>query len=319
MHMRAILAAAFFGTALTAALPAHAVKNDEILSQHIKEADGASGQNTNAGAGVKTGHIQDSAITAAKIADGAVTPAKLAAPVYTKAEVNALLAGMQAQIAALQDLLQHVTRDGNDLFITGANLHIRSGSGSTFGAVNGLGNLVLGYNEARNDGSDNRTGSHNLVAGIGQNFSSYGGVVVGQYNEISGAYAVVSGGQRNVASGDASSVSGGDGNTAGGHTGSVSGGMGNLAAGKSASVSGGYSCIADGTIATVGGGYQSIASGFYSSVTGGFGNRANGYYSSVTGGAGSTAGGSASSISGGWYHQVYGEYDWQAGGLFQDQ
>jgi hypothetical protein len=35
-----------------------AAQNDSILSQHVKEADGTSGQNTNSGAGIKTGHIQ---------------------------------------------------------------------------------------------------------------------------------------------------------------------------------------------------------------------------------------------------------------------
>lgn len=39
------------------------VSNDQVRSQHIREADGTSGQNTNTGAGVKTGHIQNAAIT----------------------------------------------------------------------------------------------------------------------------------------------------------------------------------------------------------------------------------------------------------------
>lgn len=43
------------------------VSNDQVLSQHIREADGTSGQNTNSGAGVKTNHIQDGAVTARKL------------------------------------------------------------------------------------------------------------------------------------------------------------------------------------------------------------------------------------------------------------
>ncbi len=54
-----------------------AVLNDEVTSIKLKEADGTSGQNTNLGSGVKTGHIQDGAVTAAKIVDGAVTDAKI--------------------------------------------------------------------------------------------------------------------------------------------------------------------------------------------------------------------------------------------------
>ncbi|MBI5639933.1 MAG: hypothetical protein HZA17_05860 [Nitrospirae bacterium] len=54
------------------------VSNDQVQSQHIREADGTSGQNTNSGAGVKTGHIQDGAITTNKITDNAVTTQKVA-------------------------------------------------------------------------------------------------------------------------------------------------------------------------------------------------------------------------------------------------
>ncbi len=57
------------------------VANDEVTSVKLKEADGTSGQNTNSGSGVKTGHIQDGAVTAAKIADGAVTDAKITGPI----------------------------------------------------------------------------------------------------------------------------------------------------------------------------------------------------------------------------------------------
>lgn len=40
---------------------------------------------------------------------------------------------------------------------------------------NGLGNLIVGYNESRG-GSDIRTGSHNVVMGQGNNFSRFGGL-----------------------------------------------------------------------------------------------------------------------------------------------
>ncbi|MGE5894641.1 MAG: hypothetical protein ACM34I_11345 [bacterium] len=55
--------------------------SDNILSGNIKEADGTTGQNTNTGAGVKTGHIQNNAITTDKIADGAVTDSKITGPI----------------------------------------------------------------------------------------------------------------------------------------------------------------------------------------------------------------------------------------------
>ena len=68
------------------------------------------------------------------------------------------------KVALLEELLQHFTRNGNDVYIDGANLHIRNGSGYTHVGINGLGNLIVGYNELRAVGDD-RTGSHNIVVG----------------------------------------------------------------------------------------------------------------------------------------------------------
>lgn len=145
-------------------------------------------------------------------------------------------------------------QNGTEVFVSGANLHIVNGLGATngdphdplFGAgvTNGLGNLIVGYNELRiddfgNPSGNNRSGSHNIVVGQGHNFSSFGGLVVGFHNTISGRFASVSGGVRNTASGFAASVSGGNGNTASGFLASVSGGAGNRASGVAASVSGG--------------------------------------------------------------------------------
>ena len=67
---------------------------------------------------------------------------------------------------------------GNDIVVSGANLYVNNGTGSTGGPVNGLGNLVIGYNELRGAGDD-RSGSHNLVVGSRNNYSSYGGLVGG--------------------------------------------------------------------------------------------------------------------------------------------
>ena len=67
-----MVAASLFNTMVFAA-----VLNDEVTSIKLKEADGTSGQNTNGGSGVKTGHIQDGAITTSKIVDEAVTDAKI--------------------------------------------------------------------------------------------------------------------------------------------------------------------------------------------------------------------------------------------------
>lgn len=74
-----------FGSLLIAAMLAlptvsvAAVVNDEVTSAKIKEADGTTAQDTNAGSGVKTGHLQNGAVTAAKIATGTITATQLAA------------------------------------------------------------------------------------------------------------------------------------------------------------------------------------------------------------------------------------------------
>jgi hypothetical protein len=51
---------------------------------------------------------------------------------------------LEQRVAALEDLLVHFTRTGNDVFITGANLHLVNGLQDT-STANGLGNLIVGY------------------------------------------------------------------------------------------------------------------------------------------------------------------------------
>jgi hypothetical protein len=222
---------------------------------------------------------------------------------YTQAEVDALLAAYDARITALEDLLASVTLEngGQDFVFTGVNVHVRSGSGATDGTINGLGNLIVGYDEARPAESD-KSGSHNLVVGRYHNYTSFGGLVAGHQNTISGDYSSVSSGDYNTALGQYASVSGGQYNTASGDWSAVNGGVFNTASGQ-------YSCVC---------GFGNEASGSSSSVSGGSGNTADGTASSISGGADNTASGSSSSVSGGHNRSVSGEYDWRAGGLFED-
>jgi hypothetical protein len=256
---------------------------------------------------------------------------------YTKAEVNALVSDLQAQIAALQSLLQGLTRSGGDFIFTNANLYIQSGSGATNGVVNGKGNLIIGYNELRESGNV-RTGSHNLIVGTRHNFSSYGGMVIGYSNTISGYYSSVSGGTSNTANGMHSSVSGGLSNNASGEYSAVSGGANNNASFYYSSVSGGNFNTASASASSVSGGYGNTASGYASSVSGGYENIAFSYftailggrenisgdpalsghelgeYSTVSGGANNIASGFYSSVSGGHGNTASGEYSAVSGG-----
>jgi hypothetical protein len=201
------------------------------------------------------------------------------------------------RVAALEDKLVHVTRVDTDLFITGANLHIVNGWDAT-NTVNGLGNLIVGYNEPRSSGTNTRVGSHNVVVGMRHNFSQYGGLVVGLFNEINGPWASVSGGTANTAYGASASVSGGTGNIASVGA-SVSGGLSNTANGANASVSGGIDNAAIGDFASVCGGRANLAVGDESSVSGGTANTANGRSASVSGGVYNSAPGLSASVSGG--------------------
>lgn len=116
------------------------------------------------------------------------------------------------RLAPVADKVQHFSRSGNDVYISGANLHVRNGLGSTINAgVNGLGNLIVGYNESRNQSNnpDVRTGSHNIILGVGMNFSRASSFMTGVNNTSSGSFASVLGGTGNTASGTYSVVVGG--------------------------------------------------------------------------------------------------------------
>jgi hypothetical protein len=155
------------------------------------------------------------------------------------AAVESVNATQSAEIAALQAQTQFLSVSNGEMFVTGTNLHIVNGFGAT-SQVNGKGNLIVGYNQPRNDGTDDRSGSHNLIAGDFNNYSSFGGLVAGFNNNVTGIYSSVSGGNGNTASGSSSSISGGRFNTASFHWCSVSGGESNTASQLGSSVSGGF-------------------------------------------------------------------------------
>lgn len=187
---------------------------------------------------------------------------------------------LEAQVAELQYLLGHFTRDGSvvtiedaDVVIDGGNLHVRNGDGAT-DTTNGLGNIIIGYNELRG-ASDDRSGSHMLVLGDQNSYSSYGGIVAGFYSTTSGAYASITGGWNNTASGPWASVTGGQSNTASGERSSVTGGSGNTASGPRASVSGGLGNTASALNSSVSGGSYNHADGIQSTVSGGTGTTEN--------------------------------------------
>jgi hypothetical protein len=204
-----------------------------------------------------------------------------------------------------------VTQVGTDVIFTGCNVNVRDGSGDTAGATNGLGNLIIGYNE----GAGTRTGSHNLVVGPEHSWTSFGGIVAGKQNSISGPFASVTGGNGNTASGYASSVSGGVRNYASAYYSSVSGGRFNSASGYAASVSGGYQNQASGKSASVSGGESNYATNYSASVSGGGNNYAQARGASISGGRFNYATDTFTSVSGGTGNYATSRYASVSGGV----
>lgn len=253
------------------------------------------------------------------------------------ATLSETVAAQQTRIAELEEsevmaLGSYITVDedsdsrGAIVQLDGVNLQITNGLGST-GTTNGLGNLIIGYDEISTEGTryacsngidqtsalcdagggiwDNshKSGSHYLVLGSENSYSQFGGMVAGFRNFAIRDYATVTGGYYNIATGLFSSVSGGIDNKARGANSSISGGDTNYANGDYSSISGGHLNSADGTASNVSGGYMNTADGAYSSVSGGYNNTAGAHYSTVGGGASRTA------------PDIY---DWAAGLLHQE-
>ena len=193
---------------------------------------------------------------------------------------NAEAAGeLEARVIALEDLLSRFTLEGNNLVLTGVNLQIVNGEGST-GTVNGVGNLIIGYDETTDGAAesvlDEKTGSHNLVIGEEHRYTSFGAVVAGEHNASDGPGASVLGGSFNTASGENAVVVSGIENEAHGFASSATGGEFNRAFGDRASVTGGSENAAYGSSSTVSGGSRNSASEFASTVSGGSGRSVDG-------------------------------------------
>jgi hypothetical protein len=176
------------------------------------------------------------------------------------------LTNLQNRTAAVETKTQFMSADaaGQWTIFSGCNVYIRNGLGATNGnpespfsttaaVTNGLGNLIIGYNQPGNFRGDNRNGSHNLILGDVNSYSSYGGIIAGFDNMIAAPYATVTGGAQSLASGQMACVGGGLNNEARGAKSFVIGGQ-NLASGDYSCVTGGVDNVAGGLTSTVSGG-----------------------------------------------------------------
>jgi hypothetical protein len=206
----------------------------------------------------------------------------------------------ESAIGHLQSLLGgfSFSRDGSTLVITGhggnarsplktvrfkgVNVQVVNGTGIET-KLNGLGNLIVGY--ADNTGGGARTGSHNIITGDNGAWTSYGGLLGGDFNQIHGPFDSVPGGRSSTASGFDTTVAGGAGNLATGFAASANGGIANIANGFYATTGGGALNIARGEASWAAGGRHNLAFGNAASVSGGLDNAARGSNDSILGGA----------------------------------
>ena len=124
-----------------------------------------------------------------------------------------VIAAQDEELAALQDELEAhglvidevaplldylvVDTETNDVIIEGANFNVRNGA-PHLGTVNGLGNLVIGYNDVLDGTTVERTGSHNLVIGSFHSYTSYSCLIHGVYNSVNAPNAATISGNRAV-------------------------------------------------------------------------------------------------------------------------
>ena len=275
-----------------------------------------------------------------------------------QAEVDVLKADSVVGLATV--LTVGTDNQGNTAAVfSGVNLHINNGAGAVNNGdpftINGLGNLVVGYDEpisirgascslgiyvnqtiCENNNEvwseTHKSGSHNIILGPYHNYSRYSGLITGKTNIVAGDYSMV-GGISNTANNQFASVIGGEGNTVNGLAGSAFGGAFNSVFGETNSTLGGTENTVYGQYSTITGGSENYVEGESSSISGGLNNRADanfisisggrnniasGEASSISGGNGGIADGTDSSISGGLNREVLGDFDWVAGSLFED-
>jgi hypothetical protein len=223
----------------------------------------------------------------------------------------AVLARLDALEATLDPFSLETVDGRRTVRISAANLQLVDGTGDTDGTPNGLGNLMIGYAESH--AGLERGGSHNVVLGRDNEWSSFGGLVTGRYNRVAGEDTAVIGGRYSDTTGAGAvsigglgaDVSGEGAVGVGGTENSLSGvhavavaGLRNEANGPHSLAAGGWKVEASGDRATVIGGFHNDASGTGAVVAGGDSNTATAAATVAIGGADSSAAGHQSVVVG---------------------
>ena len=205
------------------------------------------------------GQIANEAAARQALADVVADLGESVAPLASLAPLAPLAAYVSVETGAINGLA------GPHVIFTGANVHVRAGSGDSL-IANGRGNLIVGYNEESGAVPAERGGSHNVVIGVGHRYDHATGFVTGYVNRLGGMAASVSGGGFNNASEFAASVTGGSNNGAIGAYSTVTAGDSNTASGANAAVNGGSANTASHDLSAVSGGLSKTTTGAYSVV-----------------------------------------------------
>lgn len=233
-----------------------------------------------------------------------------------------------SNVRALNNVMTVETINGErTVRLTGVNLQVVNGLNRTE-SINGAGNIIIGYDEPNSFttkpicsqaralngtlltdeagclaaggvfSTQHKSGSHNLVLGTQNGYSSFGGMVGGRFNYINEIFATAVGGVDNRASGAFSVIVAGQGHLTQ-ESAAILGGIGNQALARNSSITGGVGNVASGENASITGGERNTATGRTSTVTGGLLNNASGQGANVSGGRNNVASGTNSSILGG--------------------
>jgi hypothetical protein len=189
-----------------------------------------------------------------------------------------------------------VSSTGNIVF-EDTNLIVRNNSGSTDGDTDGKGNIIIGYNEIDDDSA--RSGSHNLVLGVANSYSSHSGIIAGYDNVQLAEYSSILGGTQNTTTAERSVIAAGQSNVTAGPDSVVIAGHSNHAEGQGSVAVAGLSNFSSGLFTAIVSGTANDATAPYAAVVAGSGNEATGESSTVIGGQLNEAAGPASVVLGG--------------------
>jgi hypothetical protein len=192
------------------------------------------------------------------------------------------LAEFQAStVVGLADVVS-VDLATDEVVFSGVNVRIDNGLGNTL-STNGLGNLILGYNQQH--GAVDRSGSHSLVIGDYHQWSGAGIIVTGSDNDVFADGAAVLGGWAHTVEGPWSVALGGMANQVPGGWAVSIGGNVNTVSGTNSAAIAGRDNVVSGQGAVVVGGAQNEAAADQSVAVSGSDNLASGTRSLVLGGS----------------------------------